>query len=932
MIRNDYLYLGVAAVALVAASTPAQAGDTPIYAPAPAWVDRKPVPEVGEAEAEADFSFLLADRQTRMKDGIVESYSNYAYRVNDASLLAQFGNLSESWNPENGDFTVHRVAILRGGQVIDLVADGQKFTVLRREANLEKLSLDGVLTATMQLEGIKVGDTIVFESSTSYRDPSLEGEVNDVEALLDNKLDVKSAGLRILWPSDVTMRWKAPQSAGARLAKRGAVTELVVTNPSLTKIDMPDDAPTRYRIGPLVEVSSFADWQAVSRTASKAYAPRATIAADGELAGVVAGIAARTSDPIERTAAALRVVQDDIRYLFRGMENGNYTPQSPDKTWSLRFGDCKAKSLLLATMLRALGIEADVMLVNSTSGDALQDRLPSFAVFDHVIVRAMIDGRDYWLDGTRVGDRIGDIADTPDFGYALPVTAAGSDLIAIPVRPLGRPASKVTLGYDSSAGITLPTLFDVTVSWRTSNDNNLKSSRGAVSETEYTKMLDDVIDNYVPNTGISERSISFDEASDTTTIKARGLSWLTWDRVDGRYEREFNSAIGSKKLTANRSKSEWRNIAYSVGTKTHVRYATTLRLPDVGSGFAMVGRAAIDERVLGTHFEQAATLADGRFEADETWRTVAREIPAAQIVAQRRALAAVKADALRIEAPSDYPGTHVEAMLAARAHRLGPIMDALDKAVASAPKDEIAPLRSRAYVYELTQQYAKAIADLDAIIEIDPSAGKYLWRAELYARSDKARAEADIDQAFAIEPDSLDALKQLVELRLDHDAYDDALSAIAEREGLGIEDKQIAGLKASVLAAAGRGDEAMAALEAAGRSAQKAPELISARCATEARYTLGADRVLADCTRAIQLNEQPSGPLINRAIAYAKLGRTAEAIEDIDAAIEIDPDSAWAYYLRAVIAKGSDAARDRTYAAYIDPDVTRDLAKIGMAR
>ncbi len=600
MIRNDYLYLGVAVVALVATGVPAHAGDTPVYAPAPAWVDRKPVPQVAPDDADADFSFLLADRQTRMKDGIVESYSNYAYRVNDASLLGQLGNLSESWNPENGDFTVHRVAILRDGKVIDLVADGQKFTVLRRETNLEKLSLDGVLTATMQLEGIKVGDTIAFESSTSYRDPSLEGEVNDVEALLDDKLDVKSASLRVLWSNDVAMHWKAPETAGARISKQGAMTELVVTKPSLAKVDMPDDAPTRYRMGPLVEVSSFADWQAVSRTASKAYAPRASIAADGELAGIVEEIAAKTADPVERTAAALRVVQDDIRYLFRGMENGNYTPQTPDKTWSLRYGDCKAKSLLLATMLRELGIEADLMLVNSTYGDALPGRLPSFAVFDHVIVRAMIDGKDYWLDGTRVGDRIGDIADTPDFAYALPVTATGSDLIAIPVRPLGRPASKVTLRYDSSAGITLPTLFDVTVSWRTSNDNKLKTSKGAVSETEYAKMLDAVIDKYVQNTGISERSINFDEAGDTTTVNARGLTWLSWDRVDGRYEREFNSAIGSKNLSANRSKSEWRRHRLCARHED----ACPLRHDDAaavrGPGFCD-GRARQDRRARARH-------------------------------------------------------------------------------------------------------------------------------------------------------------------------------------------------------------------------------------------------------------------------------------------------------------------------------------------
>ena len=932
MIRYEFSYLGVAVVALVAPLTPAYAGDTPIYAAVPDWVERKPVPEVDEATKDADFAFLLADRQTRMKDGVVESYSNYAYHINDASLLAKLGNLSENWNPENGDFTVHRVAIIRPGQTIDLIKNGQKFTVLRREANLEKLSLDGVLTATMQLEGIKVGDTIVFESSTSYRDPSLEGQVNNIEALLDDKLDVKSAGLRFLWPSGLDIRWRAPDAAGARLGERGTMTELVMTHPSVPKIDMPVDSPTRYRLGSLVELTSFADWQTVSRVANQAYAPRAVIDADSELARVVASIARRTADPIERTAAALRVVQDDVRYMFRGMENGNYTPQAPEQTWVLRFGDCKAKSLLLATMLRELGIEADIMLVNATYGDALPQRLPGFAVFDHVIVRAMIGGKDYWLDGTRVGDRIDDLADTPGFGYALPVTAGGSDLVEIPVRPLGRPASNVMLSYDSSAGITLPAVFDVTITWRSSADNTLKNSKGLMSEAEYTRLLDGVIDKVVSNTGISDRSVSFDEASDTTTIKAKGASWLPWQRVDGRYEREFNSAIGHTQLTANRAKAEWTDIALAVGDMDHNRYATSLLLPGGGAGFSMVGRASFDERVMGTQFRQSANLSGARFEADEMWRTIAREIPASQIVAERRTLAAAKANALRLEAPDDYPGSHVEAMLSAKANRLGPLMAVLDKAVASAPEKEMAPLRTRAYVYQLTQQYAKAIRDIDAIIAVDPDAAQYLWRAQLHARTDSQQALADIDQAFAIEPDSFDALSQLVELHIDRATYDEALAAISERGALGIDQKQVAALNARVLAAAGRGDEAMAALAAAGRSAQNAPELLNARCSTEARYALAEDRVIRDCTRSIQLNEQPANSLINRGIAYARLRRTAEALEDFDAALDIDPDLAWAYYLRAVVAKGPNAERDRTYAAYIDPDVSQDLAKIGIVR
>src|SRR3546814_6693574 len=96
---------------------------------------------------------------------------------------------------------------------------------------------------------------------------------------------------------------------------------------------------------------SFASWADLSRTIAPLYATAGTIRDSGALAAEVDRIAAATSDPKARADAALRLVQNEIRYLYRGMENGNHVTQAPEATWSLRYGDCKAKTLLLLAML-----------------------------------------------------------------------------------------------------------------------------------------------------------------------------------------------------------------------------------------------------------------------------------------------------------------------------------------------------------------------------------------------------------------------------------------------------------------------------------------------------------------------------------------------------------------------------------------------------
>src|SRR3546814_5400864 len=73
---------------------------------------------------------------------------------------------------------------------------------------------------------------------------------------------------------------------------------------------------------------------------------------------------------------------------------------------------------------------------------------------------------DYWLDGTTAGTHIEDLADVPPFGFALPLTAGGNDLAALPVRRPERPQIAVAIDYDQSAGTAFPPLFDLSFTVR----------------------------------------------------------------------------------------------------------------------------------------------------------------------------------------------------------------------------------------------------------------------------------------------------------------------------------------------------------------------------------------------------------------------------------------------------------------------------------
>src|SRR5207245_3226925 len=93
---------------------------------------------------------------------------------------------------------------------------------------------------------------------------------------------------------------------------------------------------------------------------------------------VVARIGAAPRESAEqRVLQALRFVQDEIRYM--GVEIGvnSHMPYSPATVVKRRYGDCKDKTLLLITMLRALGISARPALVSTTYRSHVTDYQPT---------------------------------------------------------------------------------------------------------------------------------------------------------------------------------------------------------------------------------------------------------------------------------------------------------------------------------------------------------------------------------------------------------------------------------------------------------------------------------------------------------------------------------------------------------------------------
>ena len=731
--------LWAACVALFV-SSPAWAQDRPLVAPPEPWV-APPAAIQAKPQADAAVQMLSEDLQVHFDGRSTSQYLAYSAKLNNAAGMAAMGTVGLRWSPAIQTLTIHRLRLLRGSQVIDLIPKDGAFTVLRREERLESDALiDGVLTAVVHPAGLEVGDVLDVAYTTRTDDPIMTGVLDTVVAGFDG---APVSHLRILadWPSAAPVHWAVAKTLPSpSVVMREGRTFASVELDDVKVLEPPRGAPARFLTGRELSLSTFAGWSAASDLMAPLYEEAARLAPGSPVAAQAALIAAQSPDPAVRAGLALALVEDKVRYLADAIGDNGMKPAAADLTWSRRWGDCKAKTVLLIALLKSLGIQAEPVLVNTRFGDGIDKRLPSLRLFDHVIVRAFVDGRPYWLDGTRQGDTQIARLTRPGYGWALPLHS-GSRLEFLQAEPLAAPSVSMSYAIDARAGRDAPAAVHAEATMRGEAGRGMR----ILLQTADPQSLDRAYREYwskeMSDLVVTKASAAPDPATGNVRLIVDGALKIDWSRA---YEPE--DAFLGFKPDIRREPGPDADAPMDIPFPYFTESETTIRLPDGGRGYSIIG-SNFDRVLYGYALHRRATLDNGVFRIETSRRTVQNEITLAKATADSVPLAEMSKSTMKVAAPSGP--VRGEAAAASKA-------DGLEAMMATTPKGRDEYIR-RGGALVNAGRYAEAVTDFDKAVSLDPgSAAAFAQRglAEAYLGRAVA-ARTDFDHAEALNPDEI---------------------------------------------------------------------------------------------------------------------------------------------------------------------------------
>jgi len=390
----------------------------------PTWL--KPISQkphkVNLDDISLGYYYELMEKQVHL--GLQADYNNTITVVSEESGAENAGHINVVFDPSYQKLIVHRLQVERDGEIQNRL-DLSKFKVVATESDLKRFIYNGTYSAFTLLEDIRKGDKITFSYSIIGFNPVFEGKYAN-SYYLEGGEPVGLVHLVYLVPDGRILNIRKQMAAAPeKKIKKEGLTYYYWEQPALASEPYVSSVPMWFNQSQKIEVSEFSTWKQVADWA-KRINPIPTLKAGSDLDKFVQKTWEESGkDQTIFFQKSLDFVQNSVRYMGIEMGENSHRAHSPELVFKQRYGDCKDKSLLLASMLASKGIESSLVLANTYQDKELDKVQPSPFAFNHMVLAVFIGSQLKAVDPT-ISNQGGPVMERyfPPYGKVLSINNA----------------------------------------------------------------------------------------------------------------------------------------------------------------------------------------------------------------------------------------------------------------------------------------------------------------------------------------------------------------------------------------------------------------------------------------------------------------------------------------------------------------------------
>jgi hypothetical protein len=321
---------------LVASSVGAN-GRKPIIEKQPNWITITKVDYFKtnlDAGAEDGYSDLDYEKQVSLEHQAVY-YKKVIHILSEAGIQDQ-SQISVDFDPSFQTLAFHSVKIIRGAESINQLKLS-KFKTIQQEKELNRFIYDGSLTAVLFLEDVRKDDIIEYSYTLKGFNPIFKNRYADVY-LTQFTVPFYQVFYKLIVPQSRNITVKNTLTTLLPKVETSAnETSYEWTLNEILPLRLDENLPSWYDCYPAVMVSEFKSWKEIVDWALELFPFPATIPAN--MQKKIQEIKTKHATVEDQVAAALRFVQDDIRYMGVEMGVSSHKPHAPAQIFNQRYGD-----------------------------------------------------------------------------------------------------------------------------------------------------------------------------------------------------------------------------------------------------------------------------------------------------------------------------------------------------------------------------------------------------------------------------------------------------------------------------------------------------------------------------------------------------------------------------------------------------------------